>query len=124
MTDTVESLLDEYQRRYVARDGEGVTDLCRWPFLAIRKGEAIHLLDRNAVRDHFASMVQTYRFVGVDSWRRIETEVRQLGADSVFVTVNWNTVDAESEVLRDSWTSYHLLKTPEGWRFLSYTNHF
>jgi hypothetical protein len=67
VTDTVESLLDEYQRRYVARDAEGVTDLCLWPFLAIRKGEPIHLLDRNAMRDHFASMVQTYRFVGVDS---------------------------------------------------------
>ena len=124
MTDTVDSLLDEYQRRYVARDAEGVTNLCLWPFLAIRKGEAIHLLDRNAVRDHFASMVQAYRFIGVDSWRRVETDIRQLGKDSVFVTVNWKTVDPEGQVLRDSWTSYHLLTTPDGWRFLSYTNHF
>ena len=124
MTDTVDSLLDEYHRRYVERDAEGVTDLCVWPFLAIRKGEAFHLLDRDAVRDHFASMVQAYRFVGVDSWKRVETEVRQLGPDSVFVTVNWNTFDAAGEVLRDSWTSYHLLTTLDGWRFLSYTNHF
>jgi hypothetical protein len=69
-------------------------------------------------------MVQAYRFIGVDSWRRIETDIRQLGEDSVFVTVNWNTVDPEGQVLRDSWTSYHLLTTPDGWRFLSYTNHF
>lgn len=67
MTETVDSLLDEYQRRYVARDAEGVTNLCLWPFLAIRKGAPIHLLDRNAVRDHFASMVQAYRFMGVDT---------------------------------------------------------
>ena len=124
VTDTVDALLDEYHRRYVERDAEGVTDLCLWPFLAIRKGEAIHLPDRNAVRDHFASMVQTYRFAGVDSWRRVETDVRPLGEHSFFVTVNWNTVDSEGEVLRGSWTSYQMLATPNGWRFLSYTNHF
>jgi hypothetical protein len=124
VTDTVESLFDEYQSRYTDRDAEGVTNLCLWPFVAIRKGEAIYMPDRNAVRDHFASMVQTYRFTGVESWRRVETEVRQLGADSAFVTVKWNTVDAAGRVLRDSWTSYHLLATADGWRFLSYTNHF
>lgn len=124
MTNTVDSLLDEYQGRYTERDAEGVTDLCLWPFLAIRRGEAIHLLDRDAVRDHFASAVQAYRFTGVVSWKRVDTEVRQLGKDSVFVTVNWNTVDTDGQVLRDSWTSYLLLTTQDGWRFVSYTNHF
>jgi len=27
-------------------------------------------------------------------------------------------------VVRDTWTSYQLLATPDGWRLLSYTNHF
>ena len=124
MSATVDSLLDEYQQRYSERDAEGVTDLCLWPFLAIRRGEAIHLLDRDAVRNHFAAAVQAYRFTGVASWRRVETEVRQLGEYSVFMTVNWNTIDAEGKVLRDSWTSYQMLATSDGWRFLSYTNHF
>ena len=124
MSATVDSLLDEYQDRYTERDAEGVTNLCLWPFLAVRDGEAIHLPDRNAVRDHFASMVQAYRFTGVVSWRRVETEVRQLGEHSVFVTVNWNTVGPEGQVLRDSWTSYQMLATSNGWQFVSYTNHF
>ncbi len=124
MSATVDSLLDEYHRRYSERDAEGVTDLCLWPFLAVGRGEAIHLLDRNAVRDHFASAVQAYRFTGVASWRRVETEIRQLGEHSVFVTVNWNTIDPEGKVLRDSWTSYQMLATSDGLRFLSYTNHF
>lgn len=124
VTATVDSLLDEYQRRYTERDAEGVTDLCVWPFVAIRRGEAIHLLDRDAVRDHFASAIQAYRFTGVVSWRRVETDARQLGDSSMFVTVNWNTVNEDGHVLRDSWTSYQLLATADGWRFLSYTNHF
>ena len=51
-------------------------------------------------------------------------DARQLGEYSVFPTVHWNVVEANGEVLRDTWTSYHLLDTPNGWRFLSYTNHF
>ena len=45
-TTTVESLIHEYARRYSAHDAEAVTDLCHYPFVAIRGGVAIHLADR------------------------------------------------------------------------------
>jgi hypothetical protein len=38
--------------------------------------------------------------------------------------VHWNALDANGKVVRDTWTSYQLLATPEGLRLLSYTNHF
>lgn len=124
MTDTVQATVDEYIRRYSERDVEGVTDLCLWPFLAIRKGEAIHMPDRAAVRDHFAGAIVAYRVIGVVAWTQVEIDARQLGEYSAFATVHWNAVAADREVLRDTWTSYHLLDTPNGWLFLSYTNHF
>jgi hypothetical protein len=122
----IEPLFDEYARRYIAFDTEGVTNLCLWPFLAVRRGEAIHLPDRNAVRDHFAATISAYRHsaLQVVNWTRLELEARQLGDHSVFATAHWNALDADAEVVRDSWTSYQLLATPHGWRFLSYTNHF
>ena len=55
MATTVESLIQEYARRYSAQDADGVTALCEAPFLAIREGRAIHLPDREAVREHFAT---------------------------------------------------------------------
>jgi len=119
------STFDEYTRLYSDRDVEGVTDLCLWPFLAVRKGEAIHMPDRPAVRDHFAEAIIAYRVTaGVVAWTPVEIDARQLGEHSVFATVHWNAIDAEGQVLRDTWTSYQLLATPDGWRFLSYTNHF
>jgi hypothetical protein len=125
VTATVDSLLDEYARRYTARDMEGVTNLCLWPFLAIRRGEAIHLPNRDAVRDHFASAIEAYRFAaGTGKWTPVAIDARQLGEHSVFATVHWNALDTEEQVVRDTWTSYQLLSTPEGWRFISYTNHF
>ena len=55
MTAAVDSLIHEYARRYSAPEVDGVTDLCLWPFVAIREGAAIHLADRYAVRDHFTA---------------------------------------------------------------------
>jgi hypothetical protein len=122
---SIASTFEEYTRLYSERDVEGVTNLCLWPFLAIRKGEAIHLPDRAAVRDHFANTIIAYRVTrGVVAWTPVEIDTRQLGEHSVFATLHWNAVDAEGQVVRDTWTSYQLLATPDGWRFLSYTNHF
>jgi hypothetical protein len=116
--------MDEYIRRYSERDVEGVTELCLAPFLAIREGIPIHMPDREAVRDHFAAMIDAYRGGGVAVWKRVEIDVRELGEHAVFATVRWNALDAQGKVLRDTRTTYHLLATPDGWRFLSYTNHF
>lgn len=125
MPPSVVAIFDEYALRYSERDVEGVTNLCLWPFLAIRKGEAIHLPDRAAVRDHFANAIIAYRVTtGVVAWTRVELDARELGEHSVFATVHWNAVSSDGNVVRDTWTSYQLLTTEDGWRFLSYTNHF
>jgi hypothetical protein len=122
---SVASTFDEYTRLYSDRDVEGVTDLCLWPFLAIRRGEAIHMPDRAAVRDHFANAIIAYRVTrDIVAWTPVEIDARQLGEHSVFATLHWNAVNADGQVVRDTWTSYQLLATPDGWRFLSYTNHF
>ena len=103
----------------------GVTNLCHVPFLAVRRGEAINMPDSGAVWDHFAAAIGAYRrAAGVETWKRLETDTRQLGEHSVFASVHWNALDANGKVVRDTWTSYHLLAGSEGWRLLSYTNHF
>jgi hypothetical protein len=125
VTASIESTFDEYTRLYSARDVEGVTNLCLWPFFAVRRGEAIYMPDRAAVRDHFANAIIAYRVTtGTVAWTPVEIDARPLGEHSVFATLHWNAVDADGQVVRDTWTSYQLLTTPDGWRFLSYTNHF
>ena len=124
MPATVDEVMDEYIRRYSARDLDGVTEYCLAPFLAIREGVPIHMPDRDAVRDHFGAMIDAYRGGGVATWKRVESDTRELGEHAVFTTVRWNALDSEGNVLRDTRTTYHLLATPEGWRLLSYTNHF
>jgi hypothetical protein len=92
--------------------------------LAIRGGVPIHLADRVAVRDHFTSMIDAYRDARYASFAPVEIEAHQLGEHSAFTTVRWHALDTNGNLARDTQTTYHLLGTPDGWRFLSYTNHF
>jgi hypothetical protein len=123
MAAAIDSLIHEYARRYNAREVDGVTELCLWPFVAIREGAAIHLADRDAVRDHFTAMIDAYRDAGYASFAAVAIDTRQRGERAAFATVRWHALDA-GEVARDTQTTYHLLATPDGWRILSYTNHF
>jgi hypothetical protein len=124
MVAAVDSLIHEYARRYSDRDLEGVTELCLWPFLAIREGVPIHLPDRDAVRDHFMAMIDAYRDAGYASFSPVAIDTRELGERAAFTTVRWHALDGDGNVARDTQTTYHLLATPDGWRLLSYTNHF
>jgi hypothetical protein len=121
---SLDSLFAEYARRYSAQDASGVTELCEAPFLAIREGRAIHLPDRDAVREHFTAMMSGYGGQGVAVWTPVEIEPHHLGDSASFATVRWNAKDDRGTVLRDTRTTYHVLHGPGGWRFLSYTNHF
>jgi hypothetical protein len=124
VTATVELFIDEYGRRFTERDVEAVTDLALWPFLAIQRGERIHLPDREALRDHYASEIKAYQLTGAVTWTPVEIEHRELGAHSVYVSVRWNVGYAHGDLLRDTCTSYQFFATQDGWRMLSYTNHF
>ena len=124
MTTTIDALFDEYTSRYVAHDAEGVAELCLYPFLAVREGVPIHLADRSAVRDHFATIMDAYQKAGYAGFSPVAIDTRQLGAHAAFSTVRWHALDASGNIARDTHTTYHLLATPAGWRLLSYTNHF
>ena len=124
VTTTIQSLIELYAHRYSAHDAEGVTELCEAPFLAIRTGVAIHLPDRDALREHFEAMMSSYRGAGATEWVPVEVEPHQLGASANFTTVRWNARDERGTVMRDTRTTYHMLTGADGWRFLSYTNHF
>ena len=127
MAGGTESLIHECARRYTAHDADEVTDPCLWPFVAIRGGAAIHLGDRDAVRDHFHSMMDAYRGQGAATWSAVEIDSHPAGEHATFETVRWNALDDDGAVPRNTRTTHHLLAVPEeadGWRFLSYTNHF
>ena len=122
---TIETLFDLYATRYSDGDLQGVAGLCVVPFIAVRRGEVMLMPDSGAVLSHFAAAIDAYRRSShARTWTPQTIDVRQLGEFSAFATVHWNALDPDGTVVRDTWTSYQLLAASDGWRLLSYTNHF
>ena len=123
MADDINELIDEYGRRCTAHDAAAVAALCHSPFLAIRGGVSSHLSDSAAIRAHYQQMMDAFRAAGAATWLPVAVDCHPLGGHAAFATVHWNALDADRNVVLDTFATYHLLLQAEGWRFLSYTTH-
>lgn len=112
-----------YAERYMASDVDAISTMYEAPMLALREGRAIHLADRTAVRDHLTELMAAYARSGAARADIASLDVVPLGKSSVFATVNWHVLDASRGLLKDFYTTYHLLRVDGDWRILSYTNH-
>ena len=113
----------QYAERYMASDVDAISALFEAPLLAVREGRAIHLPDREAVREHLAELMNAYHTAGAARADIAEIDVTPLGTSGAVTTVRWHVVNEAGILLRDFRTTYHLLRLDEAWRILSYTNH-
>lgn len=112
-----------YAERYMASDVDAISDLYEAPLLAVRDGRAIHLSDRVAVRDHLSEVMAAYARSGAARADVEDLAVQPLGKSSANVTVHWHVRAADSSLLKDFRTTYHLLLVDGHWRVLAYSNH-
>ena len=122
MTHDLGQFFHRYAELYMASDAEAVADLCEVPFLAVRSGATFHLLDRQAVLEHFGNNMAAYRSVGAAAAEIAAIDLREQGTEAVLATVNWQVKAADGTILRDFSTSYQVI-VADPWRILSYVNH-
>jgi ketosteroid isomerase-like protein len=121
---SIERFFEMYAERYMASDADAIAAMYEVPFLAVREGRAIHLGDRDAVREHLRGLMEAYRNAGATSARIADLRVTPLDRTSAFATVRWNALADDGALLRDFATSYQMLREEPGeWRILSYTYH-
>ena len=120
----IEQFFEMYAERYMASDVDAIAALYEAPFLAVREGRAIHLGDRDAVREHLVALMEAYRNSGAARATIVDLQVRRLDSTSAIATVRWNVLADDGALVRDFATSYQILREePGGWRILSYTYH-
>lgn len=112
-----------YAERYMASDVDAISAMYEAPMLALREGRAIHLADRTAVREHLKEVMAAYARSGAARADIAALDVVPLGTSSASVTVRWHVRDGSGGLLKDFYTTYHLLRTDGEWQILSYTNH-
>ena len=81
---------------------------------SFREGKAIHLSDGEAVREHFATIMSTYRGMGAAAWWPVEIEPHPLGDSASFTTVRWNATDERGNITRGYAYDVPLAREPRG----------
>jgi hypothetical protein len=119
----LDSFFARYAERYMASDVDAISAVYEAPLLAVRDGQAIHLADGAAVREHLRELMTAYAESGATRADLAELDVVDLGRSSAIVTVHWHVRGADDAMVKDFHTTYHLLREGESWRILSYTNH-
>ena len=123
MISELDRLFAHYADRFVASDVDAVSAMYEAPMVALREGQAIHLADRTAVREHLTELMAAYARSAVARADIAALTTVPLGKSSLFATVHWHVRDAGGVLLKDFHTTYHLLRVDGDWRILSYTNH-
>ena len=107
----------------MASDADTIAAMYEAPLLALREAKAIHLPDREAVREHLAELMDAYARSGAVRADVAGLDVTELGRSGSFATVHWQVRDADGDVVKDFRTTYQLLRADGDWRIVSYTNH-
>ena len=119
----LDTFFARYAERYMASDVDGISAVYEAPLLAVRDGRAIHLADRDAVREHLSELMAAYAASGAARADIAGLAVSDLGKSSALATVHWQVVYGDGVLLKDFRTTYQLLGADGSWRILSYTNH-
>lgn len=119
----LDAFFAHYAERYMASDVDAVSTMYAVPMLALREGQAIHLADWAATRQHLTELMAAYVRSGAARADIASLDVVPLGKSSAFATVHWHVRDTDDALLKDFHTTYHLLRVDGVWRILSYTNH-
>ena len=122
MIDEIRVFFGRYAELYMAGDAESTADMCATPFLAVRSGTAIHLVDRAALVGHLANNMAAYQSAGAASATIVEIDLLEQGGGAALATVRWRVVAKDGTIARDFRTSYQLVAA-DPWRILSYVNH-
>ena len=119
---TIESFFQRYAERYMAGDAAAVADMCGVPFLAIRAGTPIHLLDRDGLTEHLAGLMVAYQAAGAAAADIADLVELSQGDSAMLVTVRWHIRSASGALVRELRTSYQLVG-PDPWLIYAYVNH-
>jgi hypothetical protein len=116
------TLLERYAERYLAGDADAIADMCDVPFIAVRGGVPIHLLDRGALVEHFAANIAGYRAARAATAEIAHLDVLAQGEGAALATVSWHVIGVDGGTIREFRTSYQLAGIDD-WVILAYVNH-
>jgi hypothetical protein len=117
------AFFDAFVEAFCAFDGQVIAERYAVPYLALSEGTLTLLPTQADIASYFQTVLDTYLAQGCRSCRYLQLEVMAVGGQSAMGTVTWELLDRDEKVLSSWRESYNLMRTENGLRIFSSTDH-
>jgi hypothetical protein len=115
---------DAFVGAFLSFDGNTIAQRYAAPYLALDPAGALKLLQTPAaIASYFQTVLDNYRAQGCRSCRYLQLEVAAVGSRSAMGSVTWELLDQDGKVLSRWRESYNFVRTENGLRIFSSTDH-
>lgn len=120
----VAAFFDAFVQVFLSFDGKLIAERYAAPYLALNGEGVLTLLPMQAdIASYFQTVLDNYFAQGCRSCRYLELEVLALGSQSAMGSVTWEMLGHDGEVLSSWRESYNFMRTEDGLRIFSSTDH-
>jgi len=120
----VSTFFDAFVEAFRSFEGKAIAGRYAAPYLALNGEGALALLPTQAdIASYFQTVLDSYLAQGFRSCRYLELEVLAMGSQSAMGTVTWELLDQDGKVLSTWRESYNFMRTENGLRIFSSTDH-
>jgi hypothetical protein len=120
----VAAFFDAFVQAFPSFDGKKIAERYAAPYLALNGEGVLTLLPTQAdIASYFQTVLDNYAAQGCRSCRYLELEVLAVGSKSGIGTVTWEMLGKDGKVLSSWRESYNFMRTENGLRIFSSTDH-
>ena len=123
LNDEVRTFLESYNEAFASIDGARIAALYHSPCVTLRGDGSVHCLTSNDLAAFFQNVADTYHSEGYRDGRFRILQVVPIGGRSALVTVDWELLRGDGNVIRGWRQSYNLARVKAGWQILVSTFH-
>lgn len=120
----IAAFFDDFVQAFPSFDGKKIAERYAAPYLALNGEGVLTLLPTQAdIASYFQTVLDNYAAQGCRSCKYLELEVLAVGGQSAMGTVTWEMLGQNGKVLSSWRESYNFMRTENGWRIFSSTDH-
>lgn len=124
LLDEAKRFFKEYRAVFDTGDMDEFSKRFAEPFVSIRADGTIQSMPTNESASEFFEHVSSlWKAEGYDSFRTRDYEVTPIGSSAMLVTLSWDMLDKDNQLIKEWRQSYNLVKQDDVWQVYASTFH-
>ena len=114
------AFLEEYNRAFASISGDQIAALYHEPCITVRGDGSVHCMQsRTELARFFQDVADTYYRDGYRNGRFSSLEVTPIGERSALITLDWEMLREDGDLIRQWRQSYNLVRVGAEWQILA-----